>query len=133
MSTDRDKLIRDIEAYLLARNDWVPTAEICARFNLPDDRALRQVDGTPGLCSDYAISGNLGLKHIHLASTTDWLKFKHRLRRHGIGELARISKLDRRRQAVIRSVKRPRPTSFEADTGQITMDVITGGSLCRQH
>jgi len=108
-----------IEAFLLERRDWVPSAEICKRFDVTD-RRLRQVNGQPGLCSDFAVSGDRGFKHVALASTREWLHFKHRIRRHGIGELVRIRDLGRRRQTVTRAA---RSVLFEADSPQAILPI----------
>lgn len=114
-----------IETYLLERGDWVPTAEICETFGV-EARQLRQVGSKNGLCTDLAISGDKGFKHVANASTSEWLRFKHRLRHHGISELVRVRDLDRLRSQLIRTVKiktpppaaKPEPRIFERDTGQ---------------
>ena len=104
----------EIEAYLLDQGEWVPARELCALFRITE-RQLRQTDDQQGLCSGFAISGDKGFKHVSLASTTEWLKFKHRLRKHGIAELVRVRDLDRRRRnAAIRVHAR----HFEKDSGQ---------------
>ena len=108
-----------IEAYLLADQGWVPCRKIKALFDV-HERALRGIDGRPGLCSDFAVSSDKGLKHVTLASRTEWLRFKHRLRRHGINELVRVRRLDRRRHAATRSLLHP-PMTYEKDTGQAVM------------
>jgi len=108
-----------IEAYLLADRGWVPCRKIETLFDVRE-RALRGLDGRPGLCSDFAISSNKGLKHVTLASRAEWLHCKHRLRRHGINELVRVSTLDRRRQSATRSLLHP-PMTYEKDTGQAVM------------
>ena len=110
-------LAATIEEYLLSRRDWVPAGEIVARFGLRDDRPLRAVDDQPGLCSRFAISSERGLKHVALASTAEWIRFKHRLRRHGIGELCRVRDLDLRRASCVRACRRP-PALFERDSRQ---------------
>jgi len=106
-----------IERFLLEHDDWVKTAEIVEAFELKDDRPLRKVGNKPGLCSAFAISGDRGLKHIACATTGEWLRFKHRLRRHAIAEIVRVRDLDRRRRQVTREIKRP-PLNIEKDTGQ---------------
>ena len=107
-----------IEQSLLAYGGWVASQDICSRFGLNDDRPLRQVAGVPGLCTGFAISGNKGFKHVTFATTTEWLRFKHRLRRHGISELVRVRNLDKRRSNVLRVTKK---RSYEKDTGQVLM------------
>ena len=103
-----------IETYLLAIGTWVPAVEICSTFHVTE-RQLRQVGEEDGLCSGFAISGDKGFKHVSLASTMEWLRFKHRLRKHGIQELCRVRDLDKRRQLV---TKRVRNVQYEKDTGQ---------------
>lgn len=88
-----------IEAYLLAQRAWVPVGLICERFGLKE-RRLRGLDGKPGLCSEFAISSDRGLKHVSVATTAEWIEFKHRLRKHGINELIRVASLGKRRSKV---------------------------------
>jgi len=113
-------LAEQIEQYLLVVSDWVSSDEICVRFGLKDDRPLRQVGSRQGLCSGFAISGNDGFKHVSLATTAEWLHFKHRLRKHGIAELIRVRDLGQRRH---NSVKAIRAGQFERDTGQGVMQL----------
>jgi hypothetical protein len=96
---------------------WVKTKHICKAFGLASDRPLRAVGDRPGLCTPFAISGDKGLKHIDRATTAEWLRFKHRIRKHGICELVRVRDLDRRRSRSTRTIKRP-PFEFQKDTGQ---------------
>lgn len=113
-----DPLAQQIEAYLLARRDWVSAAELCDRFDI-NQRALRQLGDRPGLVSGFAISSSKrGLKHVECASTSEWLEFKHSLRKHGIRELMRVRDLDRRRAQVTRTLKRPE-IKFEKDSKQL--------------
>lgn len=117
-----DPLASHIERYLLDRADWVSTEELCRVFALQDDRPLRSIGDTPGLCSEFAISGNQGFKHIAMASQEEWLHFKHRVRKHGIAELVRVRKLDRRRYQVTRHLSRPALT-LEKDSNQILLQM----------
>ena len=103
-----------IEAYLLERRTWVPAAEICARFDVTP-RQLRNDGSTPGLCTTFAVSGDKGFKHVSHATPAEYLRFKHRLRRHAIAELVRVRNLDRRRHSVTRATRR---FTYERDTGQ---------------
>lgn len=113
-------LENQIEEYLLARRDWVPAAEIAARFSVRA-RALRKLGGRPGLCSKFAISSTKkGLKHVDIASTAEWIEFKHSLRKHGISELIHVRDLDRRRARVTRAIQRP-PIRFEKDSKQLVL------------
>lgn len=113
----REELTERIEQFLLDSGGWVSSKEICARFELRDDRILRNVGSTPGLCSNFAISSDKGFKHVTRASTREYLAFKHRMRRHAVGEFKRISKLDRVRNNLTRTIKHPAFT-FQKDTGQ---------------
>jgi hypothetical protein len=108
-----------IEALLLERRDWVSTEELCFQFGLPDDRALRQAKNKPGLCTRFAISGDRGLRHVRTASTSEWLTFKHRLRKHAVSEFIRVRDLDIARHNAVRQVA-PK-TIFEKDTGQVLL------------
>jgi hypothetical protein len=113
-----DDLKEAIENHLLLAggNGWVKSCELCVLFKIKD-RQLRAVGDRPGLASEFAISGDKGFKHIDRASTAEYLRFKHRMRRHAIGQLGRSSKLDRRRTQSTRTTKRPAFT-FQKDTGQ---------------
>lgn len=104
-----------IEDYLLSRGDWVHAAELCEIFGV-EERQLRQVGRNPGLCTGFAISlPGKGFKHVACATTAEYVHFKHAMRRHGIGELRRVSKLDEVRSTVTQKLK---TGVFEKDTGQ---------------
>jgi len=112
-------LTESIETFLLSRHGWVSSREICERFGV-SERQLRAVAGNAGLCSAFAISGDKGFKHVSAASPSEWLRFKHRLRRHGIAELVRVRDLGKKRQNVTRRSSRPK-LCYERDTGQALM------------
>lgn len=112
------ELATRIEAYLLERKGWVATEELCLAFGLPDDRALRQAKNKPGLCSRFAISGDLGLRHVRTATTGEWLHFKHRLRKHAVSEFIRVRELNIARH---NAVSARAPLVIEKDTGQAVM------------
>ena len=114
-------LCTTLETYLLTRRDWVSASELSVRFGIRT-RQLRALGDHPGMASSFAICSDKGLKHVACASTSEWLRFKHRLRRHGIGELIRVRDLSVRRQAVTRSISRP-PLSIERDSGQILLPI----------
>jgi hypothetical protein len=105
-----------IEAFLLEARDWVPGKVLCAQFEI-NERQLRQVGDQSGLISDFAISSDKGFKHVSKASRTEYLRFKHRLHRHGISELRRVRGLDQRRSNTTKTIKRP-AFKFERDNGQ---------------
>lgn len=107
-----------IEAYLLEfpGEGWVKSKQLCIRFGITE-RQLRAVGGQQGLCSAFAISSDKGFKHVERASTSEWLAFKHRMRKHAISELQRASRLDRRRHQVTKTTKRPEFIR-EKDTNQ---------------
>ncbi len=115
-------LASQIEEYLKDRADWVSSRELCERFGLRDDRYLRQIRSEPGLCSGFAISGDKGFRHVASATTSEWLHFKHRLRRHGISEMVRVRNLDVKRRSVTRIA---RHMAYERDSGQLIMPFIT--------
>ena len=107
-----------IEEYLLSQplSGWVKADVLCARFDI-NQRQLRKVGNQPGLCSAFAISGDKGFKHVKRASKTEYLQFKHRLRKHAIAELSRVRDLDRCRHQVTTTTKRPEFIR-EKDTNQ---------------
>jgi hypothetical protein len=114
----RDELKEAIETHLLTAggSGWVKSIALCALFEIKD-RQLRAVGNRPGLASEFAISGDKGFKHIDRATPREYLRFKHRMRRHAIGQLVRARQLDRRRNQTIRTIKRPAFT-FQKDSGQ---------------
>jgi hypothetical protein len=116
-----DSVASAIERYLLDRRAWVPDQEIATRFGVRE-RQLRALDGSPGLASAFSISSDAGLKHVACATTEEWLHFKRRIRKHGIGELRRVRDLDRRRTQVTRE-HRSGGFVCEHDTGQGLLDV----------
>ena len=113
---NRIEISAAIEQTLLASGDWVPTPSLCQQFGI-SERSLRDLDDRPGLCSGFAISRNKpgGFKHVHKATTSEWLSFKHSMRKHAIKELVRVRTLAGRRHNTLAS-RLPMPT--ERDTGQ---------------
>jgi hypothetical protein len=105
----------EVEAYLLARTGWVSAEELCRVFKV-GERAFRGLRKRPGLCSGFAISGDHGFKHVELATTGEWIRFKGRIIWHAIGELRRVRRLTKRRALVQR---RGAPVATERDTGQL--------------
>jgi len=102
-----------IEQWLMDQDGWSSAAELCMTFAI-DERSLRSVGNTPGLCSRFAISGPLGFKHVRNATREEYLAFRHRIRRHAASEFRRTRLLDRIRHNVLEATK---PLT-EADTGQ---------------
>lgn len=86
-----------ISAFLLARDGWVAGEEICQRFGV-EARALRATNTVPGLCSQFAISGPKGFRHITTCPEEEWRAFEARMKAHGIAELVRVKNLRARRQ-----------------------------------
>lgn len=90
-----------IEAFLLRSSDWVPASAIVARYELSDERELRATGAKPGLCSAFAISGAKGFRHVRCCTQPEFHAFYTRMRKHGIGELARARRLLRARGKVV--------------------------------
>jgi len=110
-----NEIAAQIEVFLLENRHWIPSAEICARFGLRDDRALRGLGKNPGLCTKFSISGDKGFKHVRYATDAEWDRFEHRLHNHAVSELTHLRDLRRLRQSY--TVSRP-PVVFEKTTGQ---------------
>lgn len=106
-----------IEAYLFEREGWVLAAELEERFDV-NERAFRSTGRRPGLCSEFAISGDKGFRHIAHATDAEFSRCYTRLRGHGLGELVHARKLLRKRYAVC-TVRASAPVfTFERATGQ---------------
>jgi len=110
-----NELREQMRQYLLARPHWVATEDIIRDFDLSDDRPLRYTAGKPGLCSLFACSSNKGFKHVVHATTKEYIRFKRRIRGHGISELIRIRECEKERSRMLRQVKQH---TFEKHTGQ---------------
>lgn len=112
-------LARQIELHLLAAGDWIPTADLCARFCIRE-RALRQDGRRPGLLDQFAVSstrnGESGFIHHRHLPTRDWLRIKHRLRRHAISELRKLRAWRIGRHNCLEGL---RPHLAERHTGQL--------------
>lgn len=91
------ELAARIEAYLLTRKGWVTAAELCDAFGVTE-RSLRAMGGKPGLCSDCAISGDRGFRHVFNATDAEFTSAYDRIRRHGLGELLHARKLQGKRR-----------------------------------
>lgn len=114
-----EELKEAIEQYLLTApgDGWVKGAEIAARFDLRSDRVLRKVGDAPGLCTEFAISGNKGFKHIARASKSEFDDYYARERQHNISGLVTLRQKRRRRETIIKTIKHP-SFQFHKDTGQ---------------
>ena len=103
-----------IEAYLNAAKGWVSAADLCAAFEVTK-RDLRAHGDRPGLCSEFAISGNRGFRHVVHASPGEFESACRRMTSHAEGELARVQQLRRRTKALF--PERPAPV-FERGSDQ---------------
>jgi hypothetical protein len=110
----------DLQRWLLLQPGWVSAAEICAHFHVVE-RELRTDGEDPGLCTEFAISGARGYRHVRNATRLEWLGFKFRLLRHAISEFRRVRHLSQVRHNITRAgVGAYR---VEADSGQILLPV----------
>ena len=89
---------QQIEDYLFYHGDWVATENLVYVFNI-DPRQLRSNGSQPGLCSDFAISGPRGFRHILKCTDQEWNFFEARIRTHGLSELHRVSVLKQKRDS----------------------------------
>jgi hypothetical protein len=114
-----EELKEAIEQYLLSASvdGWVKGSDLAARFDLRSDRVLRKVGDQPGLCTEFAISGNKGFKHIARATTGEFDEYYSRERQHNISGLVTLRQKRNRRKSILKTVKRPAFT-FQKDTGQ---------------
>ena len=62
---------RQIERYLLAAGGWVAGRDLSLVFGV-NERALRRDKGQPGLCSEFAISGPRGFRHVRNATAEEF-------------------------------------------------------------
>ncbi len=99
-----------IEAHLLAARGWVSSERLCELFNLANDRPLRAHGDKPGLCSDYAISGKRGFRHVAHATQEEFESATGRKRRHALSELVHVRRLRANRQLALQR--------FDPATGQ---------------
>ena len=103
-----NELSNRIEAYLQAAKGWVSADDLCAAFNV-SKRDLRAHGDRPGLCSEFAISGNRDFRHVVHASPGEFESACRRMTSHAEGELARVKQLRRRRTKAL-FLDRPAPT-----------------------
>jgi len=114
-----EELKEAIESYLLSApgSGWVKGKELAKHFDLRSDRALRKMGNKPGLCTEFAISGNKGLKHIDRATPGEFREYYARERKHSLSALVTLRQKRTRRSESIRTTQRPAFT-FEKDTCQ---------------
>lgn len=110
----QNELANRIEAYLLAAKGWVSADDLCAAFNVTK-RQLRARDDQPGLCSQYAISGTKGFRHVVHCTQAEFDHACHRITKHADAEKRRETQL-RHKRATTR-LPRPAPI-FERDSDQ---------------
>ena len=99
-----------IERWMLHTHLWSGCDHIAVLFGTRK-RNLRQRGSKPGLCSDYAISSDLGLKHVTRATVEEYREWRHAEWRHVFARIRRLRKMDKRRRNVMLA-------GVEADTGQ---------------
>jgi hypothetical protein len=77
-----DLVAEQIEIWLLTQPRWVPAAEICSRFEVPE-RRLRWAEGRPGILTRCAIShSQRGYKHVRHATPEEFAEADRRDRKH---------------------------------------------------
>lgn len=110
-------LAEQIEKHLLEARGWVKSFDLQIKFGV-GERQLRALDGKPGLCSEFAISGNKGFKHVRYATDAEFTRSYQRARKHAIAELvgARLRKRYRERLVSVKP-----PPAHERATGQGVM------------
>lgn len=113
--SDHAELSRQIEIFLLANNQWISTQTLCDRFQI-NERSLRASGNQPGLCTDFAISGNKGFKHIRHATFEEYQSAHKRILSHLRHEAARLRswRIARHNQVT----KAQTSFTFEKHTGQ---------------
>lgn len=114
--SDLARMAGQIEVFLLIQRDWVPEKVLVEHFGIRD-RLLRADDkvGRVGLLDDFAVSCELGFKHVNLLTVQDRIRAKHRIRRHWVAEMRK----ERRQQRAIENARVGlRPHQVERHTGQ---------------
>jgi hypothetical protein len=114
-----NELAQKIEAFLLDNHRWVKSDEICQKFEVRP-RQLRALDDQPGLCSEFAISGDKGFKHVAHATPDEFHRSYRRSRKHGIAELIGARRRRRYRERLL--IEKP-PPLHERVTGQAVMAI----------
>lgn len=113
-------LALQIDTWLRTQSRWVPASEIAERFGLRE-RLLRADGDRDGLLDDFAVSstagGAHGFKHVRLLTTSEWIKAKRKMRRHGLRELRKTIRWDRARYRERTFV----PAPMELITGQLLL------------
>jgi hypothetical protein len=112
-------LAQQIERHLLEAKSWISAWELQLKFGI-GQRALRAINGKPGLCSEFAISGNKGFKHVQYATDAEFTRADQRVRKHAIGELIGARLRRRYRQRLVSA--NPAPLHEKA-TGQGVMSL----------
>jgi hypothetical protein len=109
---------RQIEGYLLRAGGWVSSRDLQLVFGI-SERALRRDGNQPGLCSEFAISGVKGFRHVKNATDEEFSESYRRARKHGIGELVGARKRKAYRERLL-TTPPPEPV-LEIATGQAVM------------
>ena len=110
-----------IELYLLQAGGFVPTREICERFEIAE-RNLRAKGGEAGLLDDFAVSstaqGQSGFIHHRHLPEEAFSSIAGRIRQHGIAELRKIKHWKQARHNVLTG---KRPDLREVHSGQMLL------------
>ena len=105
---------RQIEAFLLEHRGGVNAAVLCERFGVKE-RALRGLNGEPGLIGVWAVRGDKGFRHVQHATMEERDRCCQRLRKHGLGEWV-LARDIRRRWNNVRKPKAVPPMTREGQT-----------------
>ena len=110
-----------IELHLLQAGGFVPTREICDKFDIPE-RNLRAKGGEPGMLDDFAVSstaaGQSGFIHHRHLPEEAFASIAGRIRSHGIAELRKIKHWRQARHNVLTG---KRPDLREVHSGQLLL------------
>lgn len=87
----------EVEAYLRQQKTWVSGAMICAVFGV-QERHLRAIENEAGICTDFAISGKRGFRHVLTCTQEEWEQFRIALNTHAAAEMSRVMTLARKRE-----------------------------------
>lgn len=108
-----------IEAFLVEQGGWVASRTICERFGL-NERELRAKGREAGLLDGFAVSstrqGEHGFCHHRYVSREEFIRAKHRLKRHALAEIRKVRLWEHGRQRCLAT-----PAPAQDPDGQLVM------------
>jgi hypothetical protein len=94
---EKDAISKLVEEFLRTDGGWIPARVICDKFGI-HERLLRANQLEPGICTNFAISGKAGFRHVETCTPEEFEQFQLAINTHAERERDRARTLARKRE-----------------------------------